>query len=319
MKLGILDQAPVLEKSSPAEALRASIELAAEGDKAGFTRYWIAEHHSFQNLSCPAPEVLLGLIGEKTKHIRIGSGAVLLPHYSPFKVAETFNMLSVLFPDRIDLGIGRAPGGSAEASIALSGNFLQKVKEMPDKYKELLHFLKSDFPEESLYAKISASPLPQKPPVPWVLGTSSKSAILAAETGTSYAFGHFMSDKDGPEIVQSYKKQFVSNGFQPEPEVIAAVSAVCAETEEKAVSLAEAALYRQIKQDQKETSLSSSEKDMLHLSKAKMAIGTPDQVLQKLENIQKQYEADEIMVVTHTPDYESRTASYRLLGKYNAG
>lgn len=123
MKLSILDQAPVLSGKSAQEALKESMKLAQSGEKLGYTRYWIAEHHDFPGLASSAPEVMLGYIGANTEKIRIGAGAILLPHYKPYKVAETFNMLATLFPDRIDLGIGRAPGGSAEASIALSGNF----------------------------------------------------------------------------------------------------------------------------------------------------------------------------------------------------
>jgi luciferase family oxidoreductase group 1 len=141
LKLSILDQSPISWGYTPQQALQASMELAKAGERLGFIRYWIAEHHNFSGLTCSAPEVMLSYIGASTKSIRIGAGAVLLPHYKPYRVAETYNMLATLFPGRIDLGIGRAPGGSAEASMALSDNFLENVRKMPNAVEELLHFL----------------------------------------------------------------------------------------------------------------------------------------------------------------------------------
>lgn len=208
MQVSILDQAPILNNSTAKEALEQSIQLAVLAEKLGYTRYWIAEHHNLSGLACSAPEIMLPVIGAKTKSIRIGSGATLLPHYKPYKVAEMFNMLATLFPNRIDLGIGRAPGGDAQSSIALSGNYLENVKNMPKTVQELLHFLYNDYPKNELFSNISASPLPNIPPEPWILGTSIKSAFLAAENGISYAFGQFMSNEDGRQIIQTYKNQF---------------------------------------------------------------------------------------------------------------
>lgn len=174
MRLSILDQSPISSNQTPHDALNWSMKLAQAGEALGYTRYWIAEHHDLSGLACPAPEVMLSYIGANTNRIRIGSGAVLLPHYRPYKVAETFNMLATLFPNRIDLGIGRAPGGSAEAMTALSGNFIKNVGSFPSLLRDLLHFLDDDFPTDSEYSKLSASPIPENPPVPWLLGTGKK-------------------------------------------------------------------------------------------------------------------------------------------------
>ncbi len=132
MRLSILDQAPISSNQTPKDALNASLNLAKAGEEFGYTRFWMAEHHDLSGLACPAPEVMLSYIGANTHKIRIGSGAVLLPHYKPYKVAETFNLLATLFPGRVDVGIGRAPGGSAEATNALSDHFLQNVWDMPN-------------------------------------------------------------------------------------------------------------------------------------------------------------------------------------------
>src|SRR5699024_3150082 len=140
MKLSILDQSPISDGKTPREALEASVKLAQLGDELGYHRYWIAEHHDLFGLASPNPAVMLGVIGSHTERIRIGAGAVLLPYYKPFRVAETYNLLQTLFPGRIDLGLGRAPGGSAEVSLALSDNYLKQVNEYPKQIEELLGF-----------------------------------------------------------------------------------------------------------------------------------------------------------------------------------
>ncbi|MFY4777035.1 LLM class flavin-dependent oxidoreductase [Metabacillus sp. RGM 3146] len=327
MNLSILDQSPILSGMTARDALRASVELAKAGETLGYTRYWIAEHHNLSGLACPSPEVMLGILGENTTSIRIGSGAVLLPNYRPYKVAESFNLLSTLFPGRVDLGIGRAPGGSAEASIALSGNFLKNVAEMPDRLKELLSFLYNNFPESDLNSKISASPLPSVPPKPWLLGTSEKSALLAGKNGTAYAFGHFMSDKDGAAIVKSYKDTFIPNEQLQKSEAIVTVSAICAETSEQAEDLAKSFLVWQIQQlnglskclpalgEAKKYFLSADEKQIYEKMKKKIIIGNPAQVKQQLLEIQTSYNVDEIMIVSITPSYEKRIRSYSLIAE----
>lgn len=213
-------------------------EISAGREKFGYTRYWIAEHHDLSGLACPAPEVMLSYIGANTNRIRIGSGAVLLPHYRPFKVAEIFNTLATLFPDRIDLGIGRAPGGSSEAMTALSGNFIKNVGNFPALLKDLLHFLDDDFPTDTDYSKLSASPIPENPPMPWLLGTGKKSALLAAENGVPYTFGYFMSDEDGAAIIKEYIESFKPRKEGQTPQVIVTVNVICGETTEKAEEVA---------------------------------------------------------------------------------
>lgn len=201
MRISILDQSPISSNQSAQNALYESMKLAQAGEKFGYTRYWIAEHHDLPGLACPAPEVMLSFIGAHTSKIRIGSGATLLPHYKPYKVAETFNLLATLFPSRIDIGIGRAPGGSAEATNALSDNFLQKVYQMPNLLADLLHFLDRDFPKDHEFSKVTAAPVPPVTPETWLLGTSQKSAVLAAKNGLAYAFGQFMSEENGAKII----------------------------------------------------------------------------------------------------------------------
>ncbi|WP_152655145.1 MsnO8 family LLM class oxidoreductase [Oceanobacillus sp. CFH 90083] len=305
MKLSILDQSPLFAGADAKEALEASIELAILADKLGYERYWVAEHHDMQGLASPAPDILLGIIGSKTENIRIGSGAVLLPNYRPYNIAERYRMLAALYPGRVDLGIGRAPGGSAEASIALAGNFLEKVKAMPDYMDELLHFLKDDFSPEHLYSRVTATPVPLVQPQPWLLGTSQRSAQLAVAKKLPYVFGHFMGADNGPEIVAGYQRQA---GDQP---AIVAVSVLCAETEKEALELAEEARRKRAEQD------SSPQADQEEQAEAadKQIIGDRALVQEKLHELQEAYQCNELMVLTKAPTYEARAYSYRQLAE----
>lgn len=327
MNLSVLDQAPISSNQTAKEALDQSVKLAKAAEDLGYTRYWIAEHHDMAGLACPAPEVMLSYIGSKTKSIRIGSGAVLLPHYKPFKVAEVYNLLATLFPGRIDIGIGRAPGGSAEVTNALSDHFLQNVWNLPASLKDLLHFINDDHPEDNEFAKISAAPLPAHAPEPWLLGTSRKSAMLAAEYGMSYAFGLFMSDKDASDILQSYSEAF-KPGRSQHPHTILTVMAICAETTERAEEIALSSQIWSIQRgkgeglagvpsigDAKRYKLSDTEKESLENMKKKMIIGNQEQVKQRLLELQDRYNADEIMIVTITYSPEDRIKSYELIAQ----
>jgi luciferase family oxidoreductase group 1 len=328
MKVSILDQSPISSNQTAKEALNESMKLAQAGEALGYTRYWIAEHHDLPGLACSAPEVMLGYIGANTNRIRIGSGAVLLPHYKPYKVAEVYNMLATLFPDRIDIGIGRAPGGSAEATNALSDNFLQQVWNMPKLVKDLLHFLDDDYPAEHEYAKVSASPIPQVSPMPWLLGTSKKSALLAAEYGVAYTFGQFMSDTEGAAIIQQYIDSFKPRRHGQTPHVMITISVICAETREKAEEIALSSLIWTLQkgkdegkqgvpsiQEAKKYMLNDNEKKIVDKMKQRMIIGNPQEVKKKLYEYQTQYKADEIMIVTITYSPEDRIQSYKLIAK----
>ncbi|WP_156288458.1 LLM class flavin-dependent oxidoreductase [Oceanobacillus salinisoli] len=324
MKLSILDQAPISKGVTPKKALEATIELAQLADQLGYTRYWVAEHHDLNGLASPAPDILLGIIGSKTKRIHIGSGAVLLPNYSPYHIAERYNELATLFPGRIDLGIGRAPGGSAEVSIALAGNFLEQVRKFPELIDELVHFLHRDFPNNHMFSKISPSPVPETPPIPWLLGTSKKSAVLAGEKGLPYVFGHFMSNENGPEIVKSYVKSFSKGN----PKAFVTVSVICAETTEEAEELSRSNQLWKILQDKgegksgvpsveeaKAYDYSGEEKAKVEKMKQNQIVGNPAEVRAKLEELQAAYQVDEFMIVTITHSYEARKKSYELLAE----
>ncbi|GAB4072844.1 LLM class flavin-dependent oxidoreductase [Barrientosiimonas marina] len=328
MKLSILDQSPIASGKTPQEALQASADLAVLADRLGYTRYWIAEHHDMAGLACPNPDVMLGMVGARTSQIRIGAGAVLLPHYKPFRVAETYNLLATLYPGRIDLGIGRAPGGSAEASQALSGNFLQNVRDVPEKIDELQNFLHSSFDKDAMYARVKPTPVPSVEPKPWMLGTSDKSAIAAAEKGLPYVFGQFMGAQDGPAITKTYKDKFREQHPEQTPETIVTVAVVCADTTEEAHDLALSNQLWRIKGDKgegdgkipevheaKSYTYTDDEKDTIQTMADKTIIGNPQEVKQQLNELQSIYQVDEWMIVTITHSYEARAKSYELIAR----
>ncbi len=236
LKLGVLDLVPRLGESTFEDALQQAAELARCAEAWGYHRYWAAEHHDLEHLSCASPEILLSHIGARTERIRLGSGAVLLPHYSPLKVAENFRMLAALYPGRIDLGVGRAPGGSAHTSMALSGNFLGHVADLPNRIRALTELLEDRYRYEDV--PVAAKPVPGIAPALWMLGTNTKSAGYAAEFGTGYVFGQFMSDTDGAEVLRSYREAFRQSAHLKKPQTIVAVSVICAETEELAREMA---------------------------------------------------------------------------------
>jgi luciferase family oxidoreductase group 1 len=252
---------------------------------------------------------------------------MLLPHYKPYKVAEVYNMLATLFPDRVDVGIGRAPGGSAEATNALSDNFLQQVWNMPNSVKDLLHFLDNNIPPEHPHAKVTASPVPNVPPMPWLLGTSKKSAILAAENGLAYAFGQFMSDQDGAAIIEQYRNHFKPRKQNDVPQVIVTVTAICAETSEKAEDVALSSLVWVLQRKKGEGQegvpsiqeandyLRNEKEDLLREMKNNMIIGNPYQVKKRIEELQEKYNADEIMIVTITHSPVDKIESYKLIAE----
>lgn len=326
MKLSILDQSPIIYGQSAKEALKDSIALAQLGDELGYERYWIAEHHDLFGLACSNPDVMLGVIGSQTKRIKIGAGAVLLPYYKPFHVAETYNLLATLFPKRIDLGIGRAPGGSAEVSQALSDNYLEQVRKYPEQIDELLNFINGTFPADHAFSKIKPTPVPTVPPDIWMLGTSEKSAVLAAKRGMKYAFGHFMTDNNGPKIVHKYRQDYQNKDSKPY--TIVAIHAICAPTDQEAKDLASSYFLWSILQKYPIDKLfvpsiqaaqayqyTSEDLKLIEKKKQTMAIGSPEMVYKKLKSIQEAYSADELMIITITHDKKTTQESYRLISQ----
>ena len=238
MKLSVLDQSPVPAGSTPADALRNTLHLARAADALGYERYWIAEHHAIETLASPAPEILIPLVAAETSGIRVGSGGILLPHYSPLKVAEVFRMLHALYPGRMDLGIGRAPGSGGLEAFALQRDRSKRLQadDFRDQLIELLAFLHHDFPSEHPFSKIKVSPdMPGAPEV-WLLGSSTWSAGVAARFGLPYAFAHFIGPEQTVEALAEYRAHFTPSKFLSEPRVLVTLGAVCADTNAEAAA-----------------------------------------------------------------------------------
>jgi len=303
LQLSVLDLVPVLDQQNDTYALERATELAQTAERLGYSRYWVAEHHAMPGLACPAPEVLLAHIGARTNRIRIGSGAVLLPHYQPLKVAEAFRLLASLYPGRVDLGLGRAPGGSAHASMALSGNFLANVGQMPDKLQDIARLLQDRYTYES--EPVNARPQPAVQPEVWLLGTNKKSAEYAAAFGMGYVFGQFMSDMEPEEVLRGYRESFVPSPLCPEPRTIMAIGAICADTDEAAQRMALTGGWMPAK----------DKPDSPTQAARKLLAGTAASIQSRLQHFAQLYGVHEFLVVTMIPDYDKRLRSYELLAR----
>lgn len=328
-RLSVLDQSPVSEGSTGSQALQNTIDLARLADQLGYHRYWVAEHHGGPMLAGPSPEALIGPIAAATSRIRVGSGGVMLPHYSPFKVAETFSLLSGLFPGRIDLALGRAAGTDPLTMFALQRDRRQaSPDDFPQQLDELLGYLDDRLPADHPFARL-AETLPGRPekPEPWLLGSSQQSAIWAAELGLPYAFADFINPK-GAEIAALYRERFAEHEHpELKPSVAVGVWVICAETDEEARRLAASGrmtftLLRRgqlIAVPSPEIAVDFLAADDrvqgLPRSERRAILGSPDTVRMELEDVVAKYGAEEAIVVSITYDHQDRRRSYELLAE----
>jgi len=325
LRLSVLDQAPVSAGSSGAQALAHSVDLAQLADSLGYYRYWVAEHHGTPALACAAPEALIGPIAAVTQRIRIGSGGVMLPHYAPLKVAEIFSMFAGLFPGRIDLGLGRAPGTDQATSFALQRDRRQPAQDdFTQQLAELLAYLYDKIPAGHLFARLAALPgLPERPE-PWLLGSSPQSGIWAAELGLPYMFADFISPT-GAAIAQRYRQDFVASDMLAAPRLAVAASVICADTDEEADRLAASGrmLLTLLRQGTlvPVPSIETAQRFFAEqgmppngLIRARRAItGAPATVRAGIAALAAEYGAEEVMIVTITFDHAARRRSYELI------
>jgi luciferase family oxidoreductase group 1 len=326
--LSILDQSPISEGSAPGDALRNTIGLAQWADKLGYHRYWLAEHHGTPGLACASPEVMVGPVAAATSRIRVGTGGVMLPHYSPLKVAETFSMLSGLFPGRIDLGLGRAPGTSSAVARALQRDRRQlPPDDFPQQLRELLAYF---FHETAPDSQSPLTPLPHLRgvhfhcPEPWLLGSSPQSAIWAAELGLPYCFADFINP-EGLAFTHLYRQNFTPSRWADHPKMAVAAWATCAETDEEAMRLSASfrmmALHlfrgQLIPVPPVEKALDFLKHEGLPMEMLpagrRIIAGSPAKVKTALEMLAERYQAEEIFVVNIMFDHEARRRSYELI------
>lgn len=329
LKLGILDQSPIIAGGNAVQAFQQTIELAKLGDQLGYSRYWVSEHHDAPGLAGSSPEVLVSAIAAHTSQIRVGSGGVLLPHYSPYKVAENFHVLEALYPNRIDLGIGRAPGGMPLATRALRYG---RPADYDERFTVALHdlavFLNNDLPDEHPYTGLRATPLIDTNPEVWLLGSSGYSADRAAELGASFSFAHFINGEGGHEAVRRYYETFKPGPFGSVPRANVCVIVVCADTDEEAEQLVKPIDLRILlleKGESRQGVLSPEDADQypytdwdrvrIRENRKRMIIGGTASVKSQLETFSQSYGVNEVIAVTMTHDFQSRMHSYELLAK----
>jgi luciferase family oxidoreductase group 1 len=328
LALSVLDQSPISEGMTGADALRNTVDLARLADELGYTRYWVAEHHGTPMLASASPEVLIGPLAAATQRLRVGSGGVMLPHYSPLKVAESFSVLSALFPGRIDLGIGRAPGTDPRTTFALQRDRSRAMPDdFPDQLSELLAYLEDSLPGEHPFAPLGKLPGRPEAPEPWLRGSSPQRARWAAQLGIGYSFADFINP-GGAEIAAVYRDRFAQGQRLPEPRMSVAVWAIAAETEEEAQRLASSSrMSMSLLRQGRLIEVPPPEKALRYLEERgspppgqrgggrRAVIGAPDKVRAQLEEIAAEYGAEEVMVVTITYDHAARRRSYELIAE----
>ena len=326
LTLSILDQSPVFENETAAQAFQHTIDLAKRADSWVYHRYWVAEHHGSDRVMGSSPEVLISHLLAKTNRIRVGSGGVMLQHYSPYKVAENFNVLASLAPGRVDLGIGRGPGGMPQSTKALQAQSEGGVRPLGEKIAELRQFLGGPMESAGPLHGLQATPAPPQPPDLYLLGTTASSGEMAAELGLPYVFALFLNN-DEPEMrraMEAYHRRY-NPACPAAKRAMLALPVVVADTGEEAANFASQIKVIRIKLESgrtltvgtyeagEEFGRQSGESYEIKVYDSAVIHGTPETVIEKLFEVQKAYDVAEIVVVTAINDFEKRLRSYELL------
>lgn len=326
LTLSILDQSPVHETETPAEALQHTIELAQKAEAWGYHRFWVSEHHGSNRVMGSSPEVLIAHLLAKTTRIRVGAGGVMLQHYSPYKVAENFNVLASLAPGRVDLGIGRGPGGMPQATRALRQGTGDDVRPLAEKLVELEQFVHNRLDAQHPLYGLQASPVPPQPAELFVLGTTASSAALAAGLGMPYVFAQFLNSDSAVmgEAIATYHQRFQAIRGQP-PRAMLALAVIAAESDEEARHYASDIHVVRIRlasgrtftvgtlAGAEEFGRQSQEDYTITVHEAHVVHGSRDTVLRQLAAMQRRYQVDELILVTNLKDFRKRLRSYELL------
>ncbi|XID94841.1 LLM class flavin-dependent oxidoreductase [Paenibacillaceae bacterium WGS1546] len=327
MKLSVLEHSHVNEGRSVKDALDETVALARETEKLGYRRFWVSEHHGSEALASSSPEILIAHVAAHTKTIRVGSGGVMLPHYSAYKVAENFKLLEALHPGRIDVGLGRAPGGMPISTRALQEHKRRDYDDYPQQIVDLYHYLRDDDPAKHRFPGLRAFPVTESMPELWLLGSSEGTARIAAQLGTPYAFAQFFGAA-GDEALQHYFGYFKPSSYCGEPKALAAVMAICADTEEEARELASSneLFFLKLLTGQElghlpsvrtatAYSYTAAELQAIEQMRTRRFIGTPGQVKEALKRYADRMHLDELMIVSHIHDYDKRIRSYRYIAE----
>jgi luciferase family oxidoreductase group 1 len=328
LPLSVLDLTPHAAGSTSSRSLHNTIDLGELTDQLGYHRYWLAEHHNLPSIVSTAPEVMIGQVARATRGIRVGSGGIMLPNHPPLRVAENFRVLESLFPGRIDLGLGRAPGSDGRAALALRRS-VERVTgdEFPELFEELLYFGSGKFPAGHPLRGVRA--LPDDVPLPpiWILGSSDFGARLAARRGFGFGFAHHFSAEWVLPATRAYRENFVPSEHQPTPYLILTVAAVCAETDAEADFLASTLDLAAVRRSRGEFAplvnpkeaatypFSPSERAIVENFRENIFVGAPETVRSGIEALCSATHADEIMITTMIYDHAARRRSYELLAE----
>jgi luciferase family oxidoreductase group 1 len=326
--LSVLDLAPVGEGSSPAAALQASLVLAQDAERLGYTRYWVAEHHNMPGIASSSPPVLLAHAAAVTATIRLGSGGVMLPNHSALVVAEQFGMLEALHPGRIDLGIGRAPGTDQLTARALRRNPLAlAVDDFPEQLIELFGYFDGAFPEGHPYRSITATPGLGYRPTVWLLGSSDYSAQAAGMLGLPFSFAHHFAAGNTLPALAAYREAFRPSQHLDEPHVMLGVSVMCAESDEEARWLAGPGALAFVRlrsgrpgryptpEEAAAYNFTPQEREIVKAWTGSHVVGSPETVRRRLAELVARTDADELMITTMTHGPAARLRSYQLVAE----
>lgn len=327
MKLSVLDQAPITKGNNAAGALKKAEELAILADELGYHRMWMAEHHGTGAFASSAPEVTAAHLAAKTTNLRIGTGGVMMMHYSPLKLAEVFKTLSAFSPGRIDFGVGRAPGGDNYAMYALSEGRPPMVNNMYEKLAIALKLLNDEVPEESLYNKTIATPANIVLPEAWLLGSTGNSAIQAGRLGLGYSFAQFFQGGMTPSILEAYRTNFKPSAFMEKPEINVTYLVTAAETKEEAefealpqdiarLSLMKGQIHQILTPEEAQNyPLTEMDRMMIQENRKIHLVGSAKGVATTLQEEQAHYGFDEVMICSIPHSQEKRLNVYRLLAE----
>ena len=325
IRLSILDQSPVRKGVTASQAVQETVALAKYADELGYTRFWVSEHHNTGALAGSTPEVLMAHLAGETHHIRIGSGGVMMPNHSALKVAENFRMLEALFPGRIDLGMGRAPGTDRLTAAMLNPSNQFSEQDFIEQLYDLRNYFHDRGEPGTPQAKVRAIPQVNTVPAMWLLSSSGQSGLFAAHFGMGFSFAHFINPNGGPESVKEYRQRFQPSEELQQPEANMAIFVFCSEDEGK-IKRHQALMDYRFNQfergagivpvgydDIKDAVYSAAELERIQHNRRRVLTGNPDEMKEKLTALADAYDVDEIVAVTITEHFEERLTSYKLL------
>jgi luciferase family oxidoreductase group 1 len=327
IRLSVLDQSPIRKGLTAQQAIGETIELAKYADQLGYTRFWISEHHNTGALAGSTPEVLLAYLGSQTRNIRIGSGGVMMPNHSALKVAENFRMLEALFPGRVDLGMGRAPGTDRLTAAMLNPSNQFSGQDFINQLSDLVNYFHDRGEPGTPLFKIRAIPQVQTVPDMWLLSSSGESGLFAAHFGMGLSFAHFINPLGGPEAIANYRERFQASEDRAQPAASVAIFVYCSE-DEQSLRRHQALMdfrFNQFEQgkgivpvgyqDIKDVTYTVNEQERIMHNRKRVITGTPSEMKEKLTRLADGYGVDEIIAVTITENFDDRLSSYRLLAE----